>query len=1039
MPITKSINEYYKGLDDLQGAGGLFVERDTERLFANLLAQVSKESNYFIRCDSLYTTDSNTQIRFDTGVYTGVGIVYGVHEAKKHDVDLNKAIEEKKEARYPFHNIIFENSQQAVLFQDGEQYNSFVEIRDKQAFTKLIERFFSYTSREIQEYNASQQAFFKQVPELIKRIREFFDKARKHDQYKENIIRFEDLLKETINPNISRFETREIIVQHFLTIDIFSSVFSEFSFDKYNPIARELEQTTRKIFYQSLEKYFLRNIHQYLEVVKKTAVNITDFGIKKQFLIHFYEQFYKAYNPKAADRLGVVYTPEPVVKFMVANTDRLLKKHFDKNLSDEDVHIIDPATGTGTFICHLLEYLFEQKKGNPHKEKVRHKYKHEIHANEVSILPYYIASLCIEKVYHQYTDDYQIFEGIVYQDTLENLFYKGNTYKEVQKQDAMFRSISQENIERQERQNKNKMTIIIGNPPYNANQQNENENNKNREYPTIDHHIKKTYIEKSSAQKTKVYDMYARFIRWATDRIQDKGIVAFVTNNSFIDSRTYDGFRKVVGEEFDHIYVVDMGGDIRKLSGKDGIWMGENHTLFGLAAAVGIAITFFVKTGRKSKAPEINYIHPLDIRAMRSEKLDYLEKTNINEIIFDEIGPKKGYWLNTQDSDFEEHIPTLSKDKKEKTIFGMSSLGVATNRDLWVYDFDEHLLQEKAKYFIHTYNELLKRYKGSAEAFQDISIKWSRDLRERYFQKKRNISNFNKKILIKSLYRPFSLKYFYSENIMNDVLTENHYKLFGPNLDKENICIFVSGNGSKNISSLASTYISELQFIQMNPVSFPLYIYENEKRRDNITDWALEEFRAYYSDHKITKLDIFHYIYAVLNDSGYTKKYEIQLKREYPRIPFYKKFQELAALGKELMGLHVRFEEVEPLEGVSIEQKAGGQKELTPKLKADIKMGAVALDHQTSIHGIPEKAYSYKLGLRSPIGWALDQHKLLKATASGLANYRTIYERFNTPQNEQKRYQNISKPLLIDLIPRLANLSLKTIEIRGKIQRTAGG
>ena len=1036
MPITKSINEYYKGLDDLQGAGGLFVERDTERLFANLLDQVSKESNYFIRCDSLYTTDSNTQIRFDTGVYTGVGIVYGVHEAKKHDVDLNKAIEEKKEARYPFHNIIFENSQQAVLFQDGEQYNSFVEIRDKRAFTKLIERFFSYTSREIQEYNASQQAFFKQVPELIKRIREFFDKARKHDQYKENIIRFEDLLKETINPNISRFETREIIVQHFLTIDIFSSVFSEFSFDKYNPIARELEQTTRKIFYQSLEKYFLRNIHQYLEVVKKTAVNITDFGIKKQFLIHFYEQFYKAYNPKAADRLGVVYTPEPVVKFMVANTDRLLKKHFDKNLSDEDVHIIDPATGTGTFICHLLEYLFEQKKGNPHKEKVRHKYKHEIHANEVSILPYYIASLCIEKVYHKCTDDYQIFEGIVYQDTLENLFYKGHTYKEVQKQDAMFKSISQENIERQERQNKNKMTIIIGNPPYNANQQNENENNKNREYPTIDHHIKKTYIEKSSAQKTKVYDMYARFIRWATDRIQDKGIVAFVTNNSLIDSRTYDGFRKVVGEEFDHIYVVDCKGDLNRDKAD------PKHRIFGDRSKNGISISFFIKDKSQKKKADIKYIHPFSQDALGEEKLNYLEKTNINDIIFDEIRPKKGYWLNTQDSDFEEHIPTLSKDKKEKTIFGMSSLGVVTARDLWVYDFDEHLLQEKVKYYLHIYGDDYKKHREKVKSYEELpkhlnySIKWSRKLKKLFLK---NIElQFNKEFIRESLYRPFTKRFYYGDYYLSEEQYQNK-KIFGPNLDKENVCIFFSGlSSSKNFQALASTYLSCYDMLEKTNC-LPLYSYENEKRRDNITDWALEEFRAYYNDHKITKLDIFHYIYAILNNSGYTKKYEIQLKREYPRIPFYKKFQELAALGKELMGLHVRFEEVEPLEGVSIEQKAGGQKELTPKLKADIKMGAVTLDHQTSIHGIPEKAYSYKLGLRSPIGWALDQHKLLKATASGLANYRTIYERFNTPQNEKKRYQNISKPLLIDLIPRLANLSLKTIEIRGKIQKTAGG
>ena len=220
---------------------------------------------------------------------------------------------------------------------------------------------------------------------------------------------------------------------------------------------------------------------------------------------------------------------------MIRNTDELLKKHFNKNLSDENLNIIDPATGTGTFIYYLLEYFFEQKKSKPHQEKIKKKYKEEIYANEVSILPYYIASLCIEKVYHQYTDDYHIFEGIVYQDTLDNLFYKGNKYTNIQKSDALFKSIS---------------------------------NNKNREYPIIDQKIKDTYVKESSAQKTKVYDMYARFIRWASDRIQDSGIVAFVTNNSFINSKTYDGFRKVVGEEFDHIYVVDCKGDFESRQGR---------------------------------------------------------------------------------------------------------------------------------------------------------------------------------------------------------------------------------------------------------------------------------------------------------------------------------------------------------------------------------------------------------------------------------------------------------------------------------------
>ena len=615
MSISKSINEYHKGLERLDKTVGLFHERDTERLFANLLGSISKENNYFTRSDSPYTTDSNTKIRLDTAVYTGVGIVFGIHEAKKHDIDLNRAIEEKRDVRYPFFNIIFENSQQAVLFQDGERYNDFVDVKDKKAFTSLLDKFFSYTSREIQEYNASQQAFFKQIPDLIKRIRDFFDKARGNEKYKENIEKFETLLKKTINSKISRFETREIIVQHFLTIDIFSSVFSEFDFEKYNPIAQELEKITRTIFDQIFGRYFLKSIQQYLNVVKKTAVNIQDFGIKKQFLINFYEQFYKVYNPKAADRLGVVYTPEPVVKFMIRNTDELLKKHFNKNLSDENVNIIDPATGTGTFVYYLLEYLFEQKKSKAHQEKIKKKYQKDIHANEVSILPYYIASLAIEKVYHQYTGDHHVFEGIVYQDTLDNLFYKGHNYKDIQEKDVLFQSISQENIARQDRQNNKKMTVIIGNPPYNANQQNENENNKNKEYPIIDKKIKDTYVKQSTARKTKVYDMYARFIRWASDRIQDNGIVAFITNNSFINSRSYDGFRIVTSKEFNYIYVVDCKGDLNRDKAD------PKHRIFGDRSKNGISIVFFVKTkDRGKKKAKIQYIHPFSLQHSRGKE-----------------------------------------------------------------------------------------------------------------------------------------------------------------------------------------------------------------------------------------------------------------------------------------------------------------------------------------------------------------------------------------------------------------------------------
>lgn len=590
--------------------------------------------------------------------------------------------------------------------------------------------------------------------------------------------------------------------------------------------------------------------------------------------------------------------------------------------------------------------------------------------------------------------------------------------------------------------------MIIGNPPYNANQQNENDNNKNREYPVIDKRIKETYIKESTAQKTKLFDMYARFIRWASDRVGDEGMIAFITNNSFIDSRTFDGFRKVVGKEFNNIYVINLDGDVRKNTKLSG----TKNNVFGIQT--GVAISFFIKTG-KARKTDIKYHYATHAMATKEEKYDFLEQNAIADVKFEKITPnEKGYWLDVVDSDFEDFMPTVSKDKAIKSIFEMSCLGVATNRDSWVYDFSENTLAEKAKYFIATYNELLSG--KSKKAQEDTRIKWSATLTNS-FQGNNAMGKFNEANLKTSAYRPFTKLYYHAEKKMSDRLTENHYSSFGPQLDKANIILIVSGNGSRDISTLATNMLAELQFIQMNPNGFPLYSYDQNTRRDNITDWALEQFQNFYSprslsaaegrgastalSHRaITKLSIFHYVYAVLNKPDYVEKYKVELTRDYPRIPFYKNFHEMAALGKELMQMHIEFEKVEKHKAIKlVEEKAKKSRNelqrVTPIMKIDKgDRSTVHLDAETRLEGIPVEVYEYKLGLRSPIEWVLDQHQLARPSEKEKQNYGVIFEKFNTPENELKRYETISRPLLIDLIPRLATLSLKTIEIRGKLK-----
>ncbi len=374
---------------------------------------------------------------------------------------------------------------------------------------------------------------------------------------------------------------REMIIQHILTEEIFLTVFDESQFHRENNIARELQNTVNTFFTGDLRRNTLDRIKTYYLVIKKAAANIANHYEKQRFLKALYENFYTAYNPKGADRLGIFYTPNEIVRFMIESTDYLLYKCFGRMLGDKGVEILDPATDTGTFIAELIEYL--------PKGELTEKYKNEIYCNEVSILPYYIANLNIEFTYKQKMGEYSEFKNICFMDTLDHAEFS-------RKQSDLF-AMTVENTARIRHQNEREIFVIIGNPPYNANQKNENENNKNREYQAIDERIKQTYIGRSGVQKTKLYDMYSRFFRWATDRIGEKeGIVAFVSNSSFIDARTYDGFRKSVAEEFDEIHIVDLGGNIRKK---------EKANVFGIK--VGVAVSFMIKYGYRRESVKENH------------------------------------------------------------------------------------------------------------------------------------------------------------------------------------------------------------------------------------------------------------------------------------------------------------------------------------------------------------------------------------------------------------------------------------------------
>jgi len=950
--------------------------------------------------------------------------------------DLEEEIRKKFKKGYPQDNIIFSDDVTAVLWQNRNEVLR-CDMTDTHALDKLLKLFFSFERPEIASFRAAVEQFKTDLPAVLQALRDMIERAHQSNViFRKAEQKFLAHAQEAINPSLTDADVREMLIQHILTEEIFAKVFDESDFHQHNNVARELYALEAEFFTGNLKKQTLKGLETYYAAIRAAAAQISDHHEKQTFLKVIYENFYKVYNTKAADRLGVVYTPNEIVRFMIDGADWLTEKHFGKNLIDKDVEILDPATGTGTFICELLEHF----RGQP--AKLKYKYFNELHANEVAILPYYVANLNIESTYAAITGNYEEFPNLCFVDTLDNVGLhtaaKGTTAD-------IFGSVSEENVARIKRQNSKRISVIIGNPPYNANQANENDNNKNREYPAIDKRIKDTYIHESTAQKTKLYDMYARFFRWASDRLSENGVLAFITNRSFIESRTFDGFRKTVAQEFGDIYVVDLGGDIRALSGLDGIFLNEKHTIFGKAAAVGIAISFFVKMQRKEKYCHIQYIHPCDIRATRDEKLQYLALNPLRKIQFELIKPDVKYnWVNLTNNDFDSLLPLASKDTKaaktaakERAIFKSFSLGVSTNRDDWLCDHDDKTLSIKANWLIANYsaelNAISQHKSRSAYEFGN-TLKWSETLKRRALAGTQAI--FHKRFLTAYGYRPYFSQRYYSDPLFSDRLTGNHIEVFGKDFSTRVPCIALSGTGtSKHFITLATDTLCDLHYIG-DTQFVPLFSLDaNGNSVNNITDWALKQFIAHYKEvvssgtartgsvkvKKITKEAIFHYCYAVLHDPLYREKYALNLKREFPRIPFYEDFWQWAAWGDALMKLHIGYEAVDPfkLQRIDIPDEKVRAAGLQPKamLRADKDAGSITLDSETTLRGIPPEAWDYKLGNRCALEWVLDQYKEKKPKDP------TIREKFDT-----YRFADY-KEKVIDLLARVTTVSIETARI----------
>jgi predicted helicase len=739
--------------------------------------------------------------------------------------------------------------------------------------------------------------------------------------------RFLKSIQKNINPSISEPEAIEMLSQHLITRPVFDALFENYSFTQKNPVSKAMQTVLDKLEKHALESE-VEKLKGFYDSVKLRVKGISNAEGRQKVIVELYDKFFKLAFPKMTERLGIVYTPVEVVDFIIHSAEFALKKHFGKSLTNEGVHILDPFTGTGTFIVRLLQ------SGLIKPNDLERKYKNELHANEIVLLAYYIAAINIEETFHSKSEtDYIPFNGIVLTDTFQ--------LAESAQSDLSDNELL-ENNERVKKQKSQKIQVVISNPPYSVGQTDANDNNQNLAYPKLDSKIRDTYANESTATlKNSLYDSYIRAIRWASDRIEN-GVICFVTNGSFIDGNAADGLRKCLTKEFDTIYCFNLRGNQRTSSE---LSRQEGGKIFGSGSRTPVAITMFVKNIQKSNHCALFYKDIGDYLT-REEKLQIISQfKSAEKIDWMEILPnEEGDWINQRSTDFVKYLPFTDKEEKNNILFSHVSSGLKTNRDAWSYRFSKNELNKSMGKAIDFYNEQLRFYQKKIDGvakneYPDPSkvvsndkknISWSSDL---YKALKNGIRISEKDSQIRcGLYRPYTKQWLY----MHTRLVERPGKhlSFLPIETSENLIIVVTGLGiTKSFSAIITNQIPDVQLLA-NGQCFPLYTYDkpnedepvnffdeqNSKdesgylRRDTISDIMLKKFRNIYEDDNITKRDIFFYVYGLIHSPEYRKKYQNDLKKMLPRVPFVKNFLAFCKAGRELSDLHIGYEAVEPYE-----------------------------------------------------------------------------------------------------------------------------
>ena len=1008
-PTHKPIRDYYATLQQYDQHNATH-EGAVSNPFAFLLDTCAKQVNAALIPQYAMRSSEGNRIVIDGVVLDEYGLPFAYWEAKDIDDDLTKAIQDKREAGYPFDNILFQNPQRAILYQNGQNALD-VDITEPARLIEALQYLFSYVPPALDNWQTAVSDFRAYVPDLARALKALIDQRHEMDPaFKEAFTDFYEICRTSINPELSQDAVEEMLIQHILTERIFRTVFNRSDFTLRNIIAREIENVSYALMRHEVSRdVFLEPLDRFYVAIEQAATFCKDFTQKQHFLNAFYEKFFQGFSEDVADTHGIVYTPQPIVDFMVRSVEHILKTEFGRSLSDTGVHIIDPFVGTGNFIVRLMQDI----QGTALEEK----YRHELHCNEVMLLPYYIASLNIEQEYFQRTGTYLPFEGIALADTFELL---------EQQQGELF---TRENTERVKRQKEADMFVVIGNPPYNAWQVNENDNNKNRKYLAMDKMIQDTYVANSTAtNKNALYDPYVKAIQWASKRIGSEGIVAFVTNNGFLDGSAFDGMRKHLVEDFDAIYILDLGGNARR-----GLKVSDAN-VFGIR--VGVSINLFIKTRQdQSETPCIFYYRTDDLWN-KKQKFDFLNEHQHIEIIeWQTIEPDARYtWLTEGlNAEFDTFIPMGTKEGKASSgaapnvIFKTYGNGVKTNRDAWAYNFNPNALTKNINRIIGNYNAEVARWAQRINQddgvndfveSDDTKVKWSRDLKAKL--KRRIIAEYAEHKIRASLYRPFTKSHLYFDRIMNDVVSIFPSIFPTSETEMENQVIWLKVGREWPMFGLMVNQFPD-QLPQGGSQCFPFYTYDEDgtNRQENITDWALSEFRNHYNDDTITKWDIFHYTYALLHHPVYREKYAMNLKRDLPHIPFSEDFWGFSKAGAQLANLHVTYESAPKYDKLRKVETPGMQVNWeVEKMKLSKDKTQLKYNDFLTLDGIPAEVYDYKLGTRSALEWIVDQYRIKVDKRSGLKN--------DPNREDEPRY-------IVDLIARVIHVSLKTVEIVGRL------